>query len=99
MGTNSYIVEGLGNRESFESCSHGAGRIMSRTEYNKTHTKSDVEKEMKDVVHSPWSKDRKGNIDLSEAPSAYKNIDEVMENQKNLVKIKHKLKPLAVLKG
>ncbi len=99
MGTSSYIVEGLGNKESFESCSHGAGRRMSRSEYNKTHIRANVEKEMGDVVHSPWSKDRHGKLDLSEAPSAYKDIDEVMNNQKDLVKIIHKLKPLAVLKG
>lgn len=99
MGTSSYIVEGLGNRDSFESSSHGAGRTMSRTKYNETHTLIDVEKELGNVVHSPWGKNRKGNIDLSEAPSAYKDIVEVMENQKDLVKVIHKLTPLAVLKG
>ena len=94
MGTSSYIVEGLGNPESFMSCSHGAGRIMGRKQAIR-QLDLDVEKErMKGIVHGL----RNAN-DLDEAPGAYKNIDHVMENQKDLVKIKTKLSPLGVIKG
>lgn len=99
MGTKSYIVKGLGNPISFNSCSHGAGRNSSRTEYNKTHTIEQADKEMEGIVHSSWGKDREGRINLSEAPSAYKDIDEVMDNQKDLVDIIHTLKPIACIKG
>ena len=96
QGTSSYIVEGLGNKESFESCSHGAGRVLGRKQAEKT---LDLEKEIKilddqNIIHSI-----RGKHDLDEATSCYKNIDEVMENQKDLIKIKVKLKPLAVVKG
>ena len=96
QGTNSYIVEGLGNPESFQSCSHGAGRKMSRS---KAIKELDFEKEKKQledqgIIHSVRSKK-----DLDEAPSAYKNIQEVMEEQKDLVKILVTLQPLAVIKG
>ena len=96
QGTASYIVEGLGNPESFESCSHGAGRVMGRKQAER---ELDLEKEIKilndqNIIHSIRSRG-----DLDEATSCYKNIDEVMENQKDLVKIKVELKPMAVIKG
>jgi tRNA-splicing ligase RtcB len=96
QGTKSYIVKGKGNPESFRSCSHGAGRIMSRTKAINT---IDLEKEkaMLDslgILHAIRTKK-----DLDEAPSAYKNIDVVMENQKDLVDILIELHPLAVIKG
>jgi len=96
QGTKSYIVKGLGNPESFESCSHGAGRLMSR---KKACNELDLEKEIKmlndkGVIHSI-----RGNNDLDEAPSAYKDISKVMENQKDLVEILVELTPLAVIKG
>lgn len=96
QGTSSYIVRGLGNSESFKSCSHGAGRKMSR---KKAQKNLDIEKECaildeKGVIHSIRNKD-----DLDEAPSAYKDIDVVMEEQKDLVEIVTKLEPLAVIKG
>lgn len=96
QGTNSYIVRGLGNKQSFESCSHGAGRVGSRTQAKNTlDLKAEIEKLNKqNIVHSVRNKS-----DLDEAPEAYKDIEEVMENQKDLVKIEVKLKPLGVIKG
>ena len=98
MGTSSYIVRGLGNRESFESCSHGAGRIMARGKANRTLTMEEVNEAMGDIVFE-LGVDRKGRPDLSEAPQAYKDIDEVIESEKDLVEVVIKLKPLAVVKG
>lgn len=93
MGTPSYVVEGLGNEESFNTCSHGAGRVMSRNEANKVITKEMADKAMGDIIHKGFKRD------LSEAPMAYKDIEEVMENQKELVKPLVKLSPLGVIKG
>ena len=92
MGTSSFIVEGLGNEESFKSSSHGAGRDMSRKEANKTIAREDFRRSMKNIVF------REGR-DLSEAPSAYKDIHKVMENQKDLVRPRVELRPLGVIKG
>lgn len=96
QGTSSYIVEGLGNEASLCSCSHGAGRRMSRTRAkNELSLEEEIERmNEKGIVHGITDVD-----DLDEAPSAYKNIDEVMEQQRDLVKIVHKLEPLAVVKG
>ncbi|NLW22755.1 MAG: RtcB family protein [Tissierellia bacterium] len=93
MGTPSYIVEGLGNPESFKSCSHGAGRVMSRRQANRTITKEMADQAMEGIIYKGW----KG--DFSEAPMAYKDIEEVMKNQKDLVKPLVKLEPLGVIKG
>lgn len=96
QGTSSYIVRGLGNAESFESCSHGAGRKMGRKqaqrELNLEHEKSMLD--AKGVVHAI-----RNVSDLDEAPSAYKDIDVVMANQTDLAEILVKLEPLAVMKG
>lgn len=96
QGTCSYIVEGLGNEASLCSCSHGAGRKMSRMKAKELLTVEGEAKRMDDlgIVHSI----RNVN-DLDEAPSAYKDIDVVMEEQKDLVKILVKLSPLGVIKG
>ncbi len=96
QGTASYIVKGLGNPESFMSASHGAGRVLSRTKARATLNISDVVKNLdqKGIIHSIRDK-----ADLDEAPEAYKNIDEVMANQVDLVEIVTKLEPLAVIKG
>ena len=94
MGTSSYITEGLGNPESFESCSHGAGRKMGRKEAERTLNLAEEQEKMIGIVHG-----LRNTSNLDEAPGAYKNIDEVMENQKDLVKIKVSLKPLASVKG
>ncbi len=99
MGTSSYIVRGLGNRDSFESCSHGAGRATGRAEFSRTHTEEECDKEMSGIVFGGWGKDRKGNPDLSEAPSAYKDIDDVIQSETDLVEVVVKLRPLGVLKG
>lgn len=99
MGTASYIVRGKGNPGSFESCSHGAGRVMGRNEANRTLTYEQVKQAMKGIVFDTWPRGRKGKIDLSEAPQAYKNIDEVVEAQKDLVDVVVKLRPLGVVKG
>jgi tRNA-splicing ligase RtcB len=94
MGTASYITEGLGNPESFESCSHGAGRRMGRKEAERTLNLEEEQEKMIGIVHG-----LRDVSNLDEAPGAYKNIDDVMENQKDLVKIKVSLKPLASIKG
>lgn len=96
QGTSSYIVEGLGNEDSFTSCSHGAGRVMSRKKAKETLKFKDVVDSLdkKGILHSIRDKS-----DLDEAPQAYKNIDTVMAYQTDLVKIKVKLTPLAVIKG
>ena len=96
QGTSSYIVKGKGNRESFESCSHGAGRKMSRTEARKTLNLEEEIKNMNDkgIVHGLRIQN-----ELDEAASAYKDIDVVMEEQKDLVNILVKLEPLGVIKG
>ena len=96
QGTKSYIVKGLGNKESFNSCSHGAGRLMSRKKA-KEELSLDNEKKILDdlgVIHGIRSVN-----DLDEAPSAYKDIKTVMENQKDLVEVLVELTPLAVIKG
>ena len=94
MGTKSYIVRGLGNKESFESCSHGAGRTMGRNEAKKNLKLEDEQERMEGIVHG-----LRNVGDLDEAPSAYKDINLVMENQKDLVEILVELSPLAVVKG
>ena len=94
MGTASYIVEGLGNKESFESCSHGAGRKMSRKKAIETLDLEKEQKKMEGIIGAPRSQG-----ELEEAPGAYKDISEVMANQDDLVKILVELKPLAVIKG
>ncbi len=93
MGTPSYIVEGLGNKESFESCSHGAGRVMGRKEANRVLSVELANKAMDGIVFPGW----KG--DLSESPLCYKDIETVMSQQKDLVKPLVKLTPLGVMKG
>ena len=93
MGARSYIVEGLGNKDSFNSCSHGAGRIMSRTKAKHTFTVHDLQKQTKGVEC------RKDAGVLDEIPGAYKNIDEVMAFQSDLVKPIHTLKQIVCVKG
>lgn len=96
QGTNSYIVKGKGNKDSFKSCSHGAGRVMSRT---KAREELDLEQEKKFLDDKGILHSIRGKQDLDEASSGYKDINVVMKNQKDLVEIKHKLKPIAVVKG
>ena len=96
QGTSSYIVEGLGNPLSFMSCSHGAGRVMSRTEAVKSlNLAEEIQKlDEKGIVHAIRCQE-----DLEEASSAYKNIEKVIEQEADLVKIKTRLFPVAVIKG
>jgi tRNA-splicing ligase RtcB len=96
QGTKSYIMEGLGNPQSFHSCSHGAGRKMGRKQAQR---ELDLQEEInrldeKGILHAI-----RGKKDLDEAAGAYKDIHQVMENQKDLVKILVELEPLAVVKG
>lgn len=93
MGTSSYIVRGLGNEQSFTSASHGAGRTMSRSMANQTFTEDDATAAMGSVIFDGW------HGDVSESPLAYKDIDEVMANQTDLVEIVTRLTPVAVVKG
>jgi tRNA-splicing ligase RtcB len=99
IGTSSYIVRGLGNQESFNSCSHGAGRRMGRKEASRTLTREECDEAMKGVVFGRWSNDRAGNLDLGEAPQAYKDIDEVIKAELDLIEPIVRLKPLGVIKG
>ena len=99
MGTPSYIVEGLGNPDSFNSCSHGAGRNMSKTKASSSLNEGDCTKDMDGIIFDGWPLDRKGNINLGEAPKAYKDIDEVIEAELDLIKPLVKLFPLGVIKG
>lgn len=96
QGTSSYIVEGLGNPDSFNSCSHGAGRLMSRTAAVNTLSLEDEVKKLEDqgIVHAIRSK-----RDLEEAAGAYKDIDQVIALEADLVRVKTKLRPVAVIKG
>lgn len=96
MGSKSYIATGLGNKDSFLSCSHGAGRPMSRTAAKKLITKEEYESEMEaDDIMLLTNSD---NV-ADESRGAYKSIDEVMANQSDLVTPLHTLTPLAVCKG
>jgi len=94
MGSPSYITEGLGNSESFKSASHGAGRKLGRKEAIRTLNLEEEQAKMSGILGAPRTRN-----ELQEAPGAYKDIDEVMKNQADLVKIKIKLTPLAVVTG
>jgi tRNA-splicing ligase RtcB len=93
MGARSYIVRGKGSAQSFRSCAHGAGRIMSRNAAQKRFSLDDLARQTEGVI---CRKD-KGVID--EIPGAYKNIDEVMANQSDLVEVVHTLKQVLCVKG
>jgi tRNA-splicing ligase RtcB len=103
MGTLSYIVKGLGNAESFTSCSHGAGRRLGRREACRMLTKEECDSSMRGVVFDGWKpahgRKQKGLLDLEEAPPAYKDIEEVIAAQRDLIDPLVKLRPLGVLKG
>lgn len=93
MGARSYIVRGLGNEDSFHSCSHGAGRTMSRTEARKRFTVEDHRAATAGVEC------RKDVDVLDETPAAYKDIDAVMNAQRDLVEVVHTLKQVVCVKG
>lgn len=96
QGTKSYIVEGLGNPKSFKSCSHGSGRLMSRS---KAKENLDLEEEKRKLDEQGIIHGIRNIGDLDEASGAYKDIEDVMDHQTELVKIKIELQPLAVVKG
>jgi len=93
MGARSYIVRGKGNDESFHSCSHGAGRAMSRTEARRRFSMDDHAKATAGVEC------RKDADVIDETPAAYKDIDAVMAAQQDLVEIVHTLKQVVCVKG
>ena len=96
QGTRSFLVRGLGNPDSFMSCSHGAGRVLGRKEAMRVlDLKEEISKlDAQRVVHAV-----RRRSDLEEAPGAYKDIREVIDNQRDLIEVEMELQPLAVLKG
>ena len=93
MGAKSYIVRGLGNQQSFCSCSHGAGRRMSRSEAKRLFNTLDL------VAQTQGIECRKDKGVVDEIPGAYKDIDVVMQNQSDLVEVVHTLKQVICVKG
>jgi tRNA-splicing ligase RtcB len=93
MGAKSFIVRGKGNPESFNSCSHGAGRTMSRTEAKRRYSVDDHVKATEGVEC------RKDAAVIDEIPMAYKDIDAVMQAQSDLVEVVHTLKQVVCVKG
>ena len=93
MGAKSFIVRGLGNEEAFCSCSHGAGRVMSRTKAKAVFT---VEDQVRATAHVECRKDA---AVIDEIPMAYKDIDAVMAAQRDLVEVVHTLRQVVCVKG
>lgn len=93
MGAKSFIVEGKGNPESFNSCSHGAGRTMGRKAAKRKFTEQDL------IEQTAGIECRKDADVIDEIPAAYKNIDEVMANQSDLVRVVHTLRQIVNVKG
>jgi tRNA-splicing ligase RtcB len=93
MGARSFIVRGKGNADSFHSCSHGAGRVMSRTAAKKEITLAMHAADTAGVIC------RKDAEVLDESPRAYKNVDDVMAAQSDLVEIVHTLRGVVCVKG
>ena len=95
MGTRSYIVAGKGNEASWTSCSHGAGRRHSRTQAKKLFTTADLARQMEGKV---WLAKRAHAL-VDEIPAAYKDIDQVMADQSDLVEVRHTLRQILNYKG
>lgn len=95
MGTATYIVNGLGNPSSYHSCSHGAGRLMSRSDAKRRYSADDLINDMDGKV---WNKARAASL-VDEIPQSYKDIDLVMEAQKDLVSVEHVLHQVFNYKG
>jgi tRNA-splicing ligase RtcB len=95
MGTASYLVEGLGETDSFRSGSHGAGRVMTRREARERISARQLGEAMRRVVFDA----RRSRTLVEEAPSAYRDIREVLEDEEDLVRPIIRLEPIAVLKG
>ena len=95
MGTDTYLVEGLGNPESYHSSAHGAGRRMSRTQARKSLTADSLQKAMKGRA---WLNDRAAAL-VDEHPEAYKDVNEVIRQSADLVTVKHRLRAVLNYKG
>lgn len=95
MGTRSYIVSGLGSPSSFTSCAHGAGRRLSRTKARQTLSVDSLREAMRG---RSWNSEAAGEL-LDEHPASYKDIDQVMEDQKDLVSVQHVLHQVFNYKG
>jgi tRNA-splicing ligase RtcB len=95
MGTRSYVVRGLGNPASYHSCSHGAGRRMSRGEARRT---LDLDGLRRQMAGRAWNESDARSL-LDEDPRAYKDIDRVMEDQRDLVAVEHTLHQVLNYKG
>ncbi|MFX9003896.1 RtcB family protein, partial [Acinetobacter baumannii] len=93
MGAKSFIVRGLGNQEAFCSCSHGAGRVMSRTEAKRRFTVEDQ------IAQTEGVECRKDAAVIDEIPSAYKPIEDVMKAQSDLVEVVYTLRQVVCVKG
>ncbi|GIX07930.1 MAG: RNA-splicing ligase RtcB [Candidatus Poribacteria bacterium] len=93
MGSHSYIVRGLGNPESFRSCSHGAGRVMSR----RKAAREIPQREYEAALAGTFTRARRSYVD--EAPQVYKDIDDVIRKQSDLVEVLHVLRPIITIKG
>ncbi|MGV8834688.1 RtcB family protein [Cellvibrio sp.] len=93
MGAKSFIVRGKGNTDSFCSCAHGAGRKMSRTAARHAFSKEDL------IAQTKGVECRKDKAVIDEIPAAYKDIDEVMHNQSDLIEVVHTLKQVLCIKG
>lgn len=95
MGTDSFIVEGLGNPDSYNSSAHGAGRRMSRTQARKSLTKASLNAAMKGRT---WLSDRSGAL-IDEHPAAYKDVNKIIRLSSDLVKVRHRLRAVLNYKG
>jgi tRNA-splicing ligase RtcB (3'-phosphate/5'-hydroxy nucleic acid ligase) len=95
MGTRSYVVAGLGSTQSYTSCSHGAGRRFSRTAARQRFSAADLAEAMGDRT---WLKGKAGRL-VDEIPGAYKDIDQVMADQADLVEVRHTLRQVLNYKG
>lgn len=93
MGAKSFIVRGKGNADSFCSCAHGAGRKMSRTAARHAFSKEDL------IAQTRGVECRKDKAVIDEIPAAYKDIDDVMQNQSDLIEVVHTLKQVLCIKG
>ena len=93
MGTASYVVVGKGNVPSFKSSPHGAGRVYGRNQARKTFTIEDLDKAMVGIEY------KRSAAFLDEIPGAYKDIDVVMDDAKDLVEIRHTLRQIVNVKG
>jgi tRNA-splicing ligase RtcB len=93
MGTKSFIVRGKGNPDAYHSCSHGAGRRMSRNEAKRRFTRADL------AAQTAGVECRKDSGVLDELPAAYKDVDTVLSAQRDLVDVVHTLKQVLCVKG